>query len=76
MNFHSHLPEELFYDDFVTFFKKANTSTVKAFSRAVKQIQADPSFETEVLTKTVHTAILEEQLREDNPLVAKLVLYI
>jgi hypothetical protein len=27
--FHSHLPEELFFDDFATFFKKANKNTMK-----------------------------------------------
>lgn len=36
--FHSHLPEELFFEDFSTFFKKANSQTSKAFSTAFEQI--------------------------------------
>jgi hypothetical protein len=31
-SFHSHLPEELFFEDFSTFFNKANALTFKAFS--------------------------------------------
>jgi len=27
--FHSHLPEELFFDDFTNFFRKANNQTAK-----------------------------------------------
>lgn len=30
-SFHSHLPEELFFDDFATFFSKANSQTYRAF---------------------------------------------
>lgn len=56
-NFHSHLPEELFYEDFVVFFKDANKSTHKAFSRVYKQIDdlSDlRSQESELLAKAVH----------------------
>jgi hypothetical protein len=33
-SFHSHLPEELFFEDFCTFFKKANQQTYKALATA------------------------------------------
>jgi hypothetical protein len=31
-SFHSHLPEELFFEDFSTFFNKVNSQTFKGFS--------------------------------------------
>jgi hypothetical protein len=37
-SFHSHLPEELFFDDFNTFFKKANQQTSKQFGKAFEEI--------------------------------------
>ena len=36
-SFHSHLPEELFFEDFSTFFKKANSQTFKAFANSFEQ---------------------------------------
>ena len=37
-NFHSHLPEELFFDDFSFEFKKASTQTYKQFGSAFDEI--------------------------------------
>lgn len=39
-HFHAHLPEELFFDDFTTFFKKANAQTYRDFSRAFESIES------------------------------------
>lgn len=36
--FHSHLPEELFFEDFMEFFKKANNQTFKQFNKAFELI--------------------------------------
>lgn len=58
-NFHSHLPEELFYDDFVVFFKDTNKKTQRALSRAFKEIDAAGTDfaddkQAELLAQTVH----------------------
>ena len=37
-SFHSHLPEELFFEDFTTFFNKANSTTTKQFAQTFKKI--------------------------------------
>lgn len=37
--FHSHLPEQLFYEDFQKFIAKANTQTFKQFSKAFSLIE-------------------------------------
>lgn len=37
-NFHSHLPEELFFEDFTLGFKKANAQTFKHFGKACEEI--------------------------------------
>ena len=75
-NFHLHLPEELFYTDFVTFFKKANSITARGMAKAYKQIATTDTNQAELLTKVIHEVILDSQVREDNPLVPKLVLYV
>lgn len=36
-SYHSHLPEELFFDDFATFFKKANSQTFKQLSKTFEK---------------------------------------
>ena len=47
-NFHSHLPEELFFDDFCFDFKKACTQTYKQFGAAFDEIdQLDKSQDDE-----------------------------
>ena len=37
-NFHWHLPENLFYVDFVTYLKKVNAQTYKKFNKAFKDL--------------------------------------
>ena len=44
--FHSHLPEELFFDDFVTFFKKSNAETYRQFSRSFEKIDQEEETES------------------------------
>ena len=39
-NFHSHLPEELFYKDFIKFFKKTNKNVYKIMAKTFKSIDA------------------------------------
>ena len=39
-NFHSHLPEELFYTDFKTFFKKTNKNVYKVLGKTFKQMDS------------------------------------
>lgn len=40
--YHSHLPEELFFDDFVTFFKKANAQVFRGLQKGFEGLEEEP----------------------------------
>ena len=40
-SFHSHLPEELFFEDFSNFFKKANSQTFKHFGKTFEKCESN-----------------------------------
>ena len=40
-SFHSHLPEELFFDDFSSYFKKANSQTFKHFASTFEKCDSN-----------------------------------
>ena len=42
-NFHDHLPEELFFDDFKLYLRRANATTYKNYSRTFQEIDNEES---------------------------------
>jgi len=52
-NFHAHLPEELFFDDFVTFFKGANLKTFKSFSKSLLPEEEEEEIAREKVRKSI-----------------------
>jgi len=75
-NWHSHLPEELFYEDFVSHFKRSNAAMHKSFLKAFHSADSTADDDEALLKKAVHEDLLKKAVREDHPIVAKLVLYI
>ena len=73
-NFHSHLPEELFYRDFKYFLKQSNRKTYKSFGKAFSEMDDDS--ESERLKEAIHGTTFDSQLREDDPMIAKLEVYL
>ncbi|CAI2377730.1 unnamed protein product [Moneuplotes crassus] len=68
--FHSHLPEELFYDDFVDFMK-SRYKPINTFVQACTQ----KKFPDEKISRGLCKIIDSELFQEDHPLIGKLTLY-
>jgi hypothetical protein len=77
-HFYSHLPEDLFFEDFERALKRSNRSTFKAYGKAFKAIDAMDSTEEKLKTleSTVLKATFRDQVTEDDPVVAKFALYL
>ena len=56
-NFHSHLPEELFFRDFKYFLRQANQKTYKNFRKAFTAHDKDP--ESQALKEVIHNTTFD-----------------
>ena len=75
-HFYSHLPEDLFFEDFMTDWKKSNKLTAKAYSNAFKNIEHLNKEESlAILEKVAHEITCRDLLDEDDPVIRKLALY-
>ena len=74
LHFHDHLPEELFFDDFLKELKLSNKQTFKNYSK-VFESDSDIDHENDVLTQVIVKVTCKDLVQEEDPVVRKLALY-
>ena len=73
-HFYSHLPENLFFEDFVQSLNKSNKLTFKHYAKVFADIDAGNDG-SEQLKMLAHKVTCLELVEAEDPVVEKLVLY-
>lgn len=83
--FHSHLPEELFFEDFVTFLKKSNAETYRQFNKTFEQIDQEESqpeapdanvnHPINIVKEALVKVTFDSEFTTNDPMTEKLALY-